>query len=260
MRKTRYGATNKACGFSPLVLILVPHHTAEQRGVTGSSKLRPFFGDAAIFCQSSVSAQKMMIRVRTPSGMVRVNVANAQTYAELAIAVAQALELPSTENLTLKLCSSNPPKEIEATPDTPFAALGLSNGELLMVDEKKLPSLTPTSTAAATMSFAPSATATPKLANPIPTSTSAPKQPVENGMIRRVIASDNSCLFNSVGYVFRHSLNMAQELREMCAATVLSDPETYTDVMLGKPTEEYCNWFAQAFFPSHSSFHFHFLA
>lgn len=61
-------------------------------------------------------------------------------------------------------------------------------------------------------------------------------------VVRRVIPSDNSCLFNAVGYVMEHNKHKAQELRQVIAATVISDPVTYSEAFLGKPNEEYCNW------------------
>eukprot|EP01018_Ginkgo_biloba_P024690 Gb_06226 [translate_table: standard] len=61
-------------------------------------------------------------------------------------------------------------------------------------------------------------------------------------IVRRVIPSDNSCLFNAVGYVMEHDMNKAQELREVIAATVASDLVTYNEAYLGKPNEEYCAW------------------
>ncbi|CAM6095225.1 unnamed protein product [Calypogeia fissa] len=64
----------------------------------------------------------------------------------------------------------------------------------------------------------------------------------EGVVVRRVIPSDNSCLFNAVGYVMEHNLNKASELRQVIAATVTSDPTTYTEAFLGKPNEDYCQW------------------
>ncbi|THG23835.1 hypothetical protein TEA_008657 [Camellia sinensis var. sinensis] len=58
----------------------------------------------------------------------------------------------------------------------------------------------------------------------------------------RVIPSDNSCLFNAVGYVMDHDKNKAPELRQVIAATVASDPTQYSEAFLGKPNEEYCTW------------------
>lgn len=61
-------------------------------------------------------------------------------------------------------------------------------------------------------------------------------------VVRRVIPSDNSCLFNAVGYVMEHDKNKAAELRQVIAATVASDPDKYNEAFLGKPNEEYCAW------------------
>ncbi|KAJ7960771.1 ubiquitin thioesterase OTU1-like [Quillaja saponaria] len=65
---------------------------------------------------------------------------------------------------------------------------------------------------------------------------------MEGTIVRRVIPSDNSCLFNAVGYVMDHDKNKAPELRQVIAATVASDPEKYSEAFLGKPNVQYCNW------------------
>ncbi|XP_004294379.1 PREDICTED: ubiquitin thioesterase OTU1 [Fragaria vesca subsp. vesca] len=65
---------------------------------------------------------------------------------------------------------------------------------------------------------------------------------MEGIVVRRVIPSDNSCLFNAVGYVMDHDKQKAPELRQVIAATVASDPTKYSEAFLGKPNEEYCVW------------------
>ncbi|KAK8461653.1 hypothetical protein SEVIR_1G075900v4 [Setaria viridis] len=65
---------------------------------------------------------------------------------------------------------------------------------------------------------------------------------MEGAVVRRVIPSDNSCLFNAVGYVMEHNRNKASELRQVIAATVASDPAKFNEVFLGKPNEAYCAW------------------
>ncbi|KAG8069830.1 hypothetical protein GUJ93_ZPchr0006g42254 [Zizania palustris] len=65
---------------------------------------------------------------------------------------------------------------------------------------------------------------------------------MEGVVVRRVILSDNSCLFNAVGYVMEHNRNKASELRQVIAAAVASDPAKYTEAFLGKPNEAYCAW------------------
>eukprot|EP00252_Welwitschia_mirabilis_P022697 TRINITY_DN6223_c0_g1_i1.p1 TRINITY_DN6223_c0_g1~~TRINITY_DN6223_c0_g1_i1.p1 ORF type:complete len:211 (-),score=32.68 TRINITY_DN6223_c0_g1_i1:42-674(-) len=61
-------------------------------------------------------------------------------------------------------------------------------------------------------------------------------------VVRRVIPSDNSCLFNAVGYVMEHDKDKSSELRQVIAATVASYPEHYNEAFLGKSNEEYCQW------------------
>ncbi|KAI3446754.1 hypothetical protein Pfo_003419 [Paulownia fortunei] len=65
---------------------------------------------------------------------------------------------------------------------------------------------------------------------------------MEGIVVRRVIPSDNSCLFNAVGYVMDNDKNKASELRQVIAATVASDPEKYSEAFLAKTNEEYCAW------------------
>ncbi|XP_023735668.1 OVARIAN TUMOR DOMAIN-containing deubiquitinating enzyme 2 [Lactuca sativa] len=65
---------------------------------------------------------------------------------------------------------------------------------------------------------------------------------MEGSIVRRVIPSDNSCLFNAVGYVMDHDKKKAPELRQVIAAAVASDPTKYSEAFLGKPNEEYCSW------------------
>lgn len=43
-------------------------------------------------------------------------------------------------------------------------------------------------------------------------------------VVRRIIPSDNSCLFTAVGYVMEHDRTKAQELRKVIADTVAADP------------------------------------
>ncbi|GAX79038.1 hypothetical protein CEUSTIGMA_g6478.t1 [Chlamydomonas eustigma] len=59
---------------------------------------------------------------------------------------------------------------------------------------------------------------------------------------RRIIDSDNSCLFNAVGYVMEHSRMKARELRRVIANAVSADPVTYNNGFLGKENDEYCRW------------------
>ena len=54
---------------------------------------------------------------------------------------------------------------------------------------------------------------------------------------RHVIPADNSCLFGAVALALG-----AEDLRELVAGLILSDPESWSEAMLGRPPEAYAEW------------------
>lgn len=64
-------------------------------------------------------------------------------------------------------------------------------------------------------------------------------------LTRTVVPADNSCLFTSVYYVVEGGvLNpaCAPEMRRLIAQIVASDPDFYSEAILGKTNQEYCEW------------------
>ncbi|XP_005987737.1 ubiquitin thioesterase OTU1 [Latimeria chalumnae] len=62
---------------------------------------------------------------------------------------------------------------------------------------------------------------------------------------RHVVPADNSCLFTSVYYVVEGGVYKpacVPEMRSLIAQIVLSDPESYSEAVLGKTNQDYCNW------------------
>lgn len=55
---------------------------------------------------------------------------------------------------------------------------------------------------------------------------------------------DNSCLFRAIGYVLERSIDI-QILRNTIIKYIKDDPETYSDVVLGKSRDDYCSWIAE---------------
>ncbi len=63
--------------------------------------------------------------------------------------------------------------------------------------------------------------------------------------VRRRIAPDGSCLFNSVDFLSHDGVNApdaATEMRSFCVSSILSDPDRFNEVYLGRPPSEYCDW------------------
>lgn len=64
-------------------------------------------------------------------------------------------------------------------------------------------------------------------------------------LMRKVVPADNSCLFTSVDCVMNGGtvdLTVAQQMRELIAGIVMSDPDTYNEAFLGKNNASYCKW------------------
>lgn len=61
-------------------------------------------------------------------------------------------------------------------------------------------------------------------------------------VLRRIIASDNSCLFNAFGYVTEKSRDQARSLRQLVAQKISADQERFCEAFLAKPNDEYCKW------------------
>lgn len=68
---------------------------------------------------------------------------------------------------------------------------------------------------------------------------------LERVMTRRVIDADNSCLFNSVGYCIYGSARgrkAAPTLRTIICEAVMTNPDVFSEPVLGKEPFEYCQW------------------
>jgi len=139
-----------------------------------------------------------------------------------------------------------PPNSLTLIPQLPLSSLGLKKGDQLIV----------TQASGAGITHAPpppvvSPTSAPGV-NPPNVSSNVPinqpgKQalgdeyvPTDGGvLIHRVVPDDNSCLFSSVGVVFEQDMGAAARLRQLAADVIRSDPENYSEVVLGRPREEY---------------------
>ncbi|KAF9361464.1 hypothetical protein BGX34_007125 [Mortierella sp. NVP85] len=65
----------------------------------------------------------------------------------------------------------------------------------------------------------------------------------EGFLVLREVADDNSCLFNAIAYTLDPSMkNNVKGLRQIVADAVETNPEEYTDVVLGRSRNEYCDW------------------
>ncbi|XP_046650193.1 ubiquitin thioesterase OTU1-like [Daphnia pulicaria] len=66
-------------------------------------------------------------------------------------------------------------------------------------------------------------------------------------LLRKVVPSDNSCLFTSIGFCLsgKPDPKSSSFMRELVGSTVISQTETYNEALLGKPNKEYQKWILQ---------------
>ncbi|XP_050664113.1 ubiquitin thioesterase OTU1 [Leptidea sinapis] len=129
-----------------------------------------------------------------------------------------------------------PPKPIDiSNNDKKLSEIGLRTGETLIVEEKSKTSSD--------------------------SAKSGNEKPLENGiasnelvgpcrpgiLMKKVVPSDNSCLFTSIGFVLNGNVDTSVHtlMRQIIAMEVASDQDTYNEAMLGKPNAEYCVWIQQ---------------
>lgn len=155
------------------------------------------------------------LQVRSAKGAKRITVSASAALTQLRSTIQEVTGI-RPEWQVLK--AGYPPKPIQAVSEgETLEGLGIRHGETLIVEEDKTQPINP---------------------EPVP-----PSNPSQSSLIRRVIASDNSCLFNAVGYALEgHRRDTAPELRDVIAGFILSDPVTYNEALLGKAPEQYCQW------------------
>ncbi|KAL8675395.1 MAG: hypothetical protein Q9168_000226 [Polycauliona sp. 1 TL-2023] len=61
-------------------------------------------------------------------------------------------------------------------------------------------------------------------------------------VILRIMPDDNSCLFRAFGSAFFGIMDNMRELRSIIASYIQDHQEEYSEVVLEKPTDDYCRW------------------
>ncbi|KAL1524705.1 hypothetical protein AB1Y20_019590 [Prymnesium parvum] len=169
----------------------------------------------------------MRLRLRTPSGQSNFTANEGGTFADLVAHL-------STQSATTSfdLLAGYPPVKLAWHADTPLSALLASGDTLVVRPAEKGPAADP-----------PTRTSIPMSSPPVALSEAATGGLGDGErVVRRVMAADNSCLFNAVAYVLEgRSTSRGQELRKLVADVVRTNSE-YSEAVLGRPIEEYARW------------------
>ena len=168
-------------------------------------------------------ASSLVLRVRGPGGQSTLSMPASATVAEFVKAVAERAGVPLAR---LEMRSGFPLRVLDyrAAPESApaAAALGLSSGDSLQASE---------------------AAQAAEAAEPAPGPDAVLLADGSGFAVqRRIMASDNSCLFRAVAYLLNQDRAGGGSLRAVVAAAVLADPEQFCEAVLGKPPAEYAEW------------------
>ncbi|KAF4316364.1 hypothetical protein BBO99_00008731 [Phytophthora kernoviae] len=125
---------------------------------------------------------------------------------------AQIFEKTSIAPQDQHVMTGFPPKMIEGSGESTLVSLGVRTGSVLVLKEA-------------------------------PQTGGAQPSRATSIFMRRVVPADNSCLFHSIGYALGKGRGgNGPMMRQLIKETILADPETYSEVFLGRPVYEYCAW------------------
>ncbi|RCK56105.1 Ubiquitin thioesterase OTU1 [Candida viswanathii] len=149
---------------------------------------------------------------------------------------------PDSSEVVAAIKKGFPPKPIDLSfsLDTTIQDKDIKDGDQLLID---FASYKRKSNAESSLSPQP-AEKKPNLREDIP---AAYIETLNKYLILRNIPDDNSCLFNSISYAISgydsyNNISPPHELRTVVADYINGDPELYSDLVLGRPRDEYCDW------------------
>ncbi|KAK9449946.1 uncharacterized protein V1518DRAFT_415131 [Limtongia smithiae] len=198
----------------------------------------------------------MRLKLRLPSSASEVvTLADNADVADLVAQVYTYDDVLALESIVIK--GGFPPKQIDLTDSSKLlSALGVHSGDQLIIApthgaaaSKSMPS-PPSQTPAAPARDAVAANTSERMNSftrqrPASThETGPPSVSCGNGsmVVLRVMEDDNSCLFRAIGYVLLRNIDAMHELRSIVASAIQEDPIEYSDVVLGQPRVQYCEW------------------
>lgn len=177
-----------------------------------------------------------VLKVKTKSGQKVVNgLTPKNKVSELKSKLSEVTGIPQS---ALHILSGFPPKPLNlGDNDAPLDEAGIVSGDTLIVEEKQLPDNSQ-------IRFKPDNDSAPR-SHIVDTETLNDSPGV---LMKKIVPSDNSCLFTSVGYVLNGKVDTscANFMRSIIAESVAANTEEYSEAILGRPNSEYCEWIQKA--------------
>ncbi|KAF8503268.1 OTU-domain-containing protein [Russula emetica] len=198
-------------------------------------------------------------RLRHPKGVSTLQLdTESATVQDLLQAIFAVSEIPPSAQ---DLKAGYPPRALTAViPELPLSSLGIAPGDQLIVIQKSGSAAAPTLSSSSPVNPAYPGHTPAAATRPTPSSNSNPRQvaptrttlstteddgrpdyvTMDGGyLIHRIVPDDNSCMFASIALVFEQDMRKAPMIRQVVAEAIRRDPETWSDVILGHPRDEY---------------------
>ncbi|KAK0172858.1 hypothetical protein PV328_006125 [Microctonus aethiopoides] len=144
---------------------------------------------------------------------------------------AKLAELTGIKSDALHILSGFPPKVLELdNENVTLKEIGISSGSTLIVEEK--PTICCNGSEKNEIKSRPHISDTENFSNS------------PGILMKKIVPADNSCLFTSVGYVISGQINpdCSSFMRQIIANAVAADQSEYTEALLDKPNDVYCEW------------------
>ncbi|KAJ3160170.1 hypothetical protein HDU86_001006 [Geranomyces michiganensis] len=201
----------------------------------------------------------MRLRCRDPSGQRNVG-------ASLSLSSPLSLLLAEIHNATgippdmQSIKVGFPPKEIARSSmnsgDISVHDAGISDGDTLIVgqlgtgpvptavggDQVGLRGLVAAAASGPAPSPPSAVAGTPSAAAAAASASEAGVSVAGGTLLVRQMPDDNSCLFRSIAYVLDREAGSPTKLRKIVADAIRAAPETYSEAMLGRKPQTYCEW------------------
>lgn len=185
----------------------------------------------------------MRVRVKSRFGTSIVNCANDAIRLSEFIEEIRRNSTEADGRPVVALKVGFPPKPIDMTDlDKPINDLGIKNGDQVILEVEPL-----SDDKQYTASAQPAEESNKPKSDPNIPSTYITT--LDKYLVLRNIPDDNSCMFNAISYgLFGYNsfqpggISPPRNLRSIVKDTIESHPDKYSEVVLGRPVEKYCQW------------------
>jgi len=181
-------------------------------------------------------SSNLILRVRTKTGMIKIPYLTSEsTLKDLKTAIS---DLSGLGYSSVKILKGYPPKLLDGlSEESSLGSLSIKDGELFTLQESP--------SSESSKSSQESKTTVPTKKPPTIETQQSAQIKSRGVLLRKVVPSNNSCLFTSIHFVMQDgdfNLDCQRALRELIARTVKQDPITFNQAILGKSNSEYCKW------------------